>query len=67
MTDAQAPRIVFVTGIGTGVGKTVVSAIVCESLRADYWKPVQSGLEGPTDSQIVSGLLQNGPTRVLPE
>ena len=33
----------FVTGIGTEVGKTVISAILVRALRADYWKPVQSG------------------------
>ena len=34
---------IFVTGIGTDVGKTVVSAILAEALEADYWKPVQAG------------------------
>jgi dethiobiotin synthetase len=33
----------FITGIGTDVGKTVVSAIFAESLCATYWKPVQAG------------------------
>lgn len=33
----------FITGIGTDVGKTVVSAILAEALRATYWKPVQAG------------------------
>ena len=33
----------FITGIGTDVGKTVASAIVVEALEADYWKPVQAG------------------------
>ena len=33
----------FVTGIGTGIGKTIVSAILVEKLTADYWKPIQSG------------------------
>ena len=33
----------FVTGIGTDVGKTVVSAILSEALLATYWKPVQAG------------------------
>ena len=33
----------FITGIGTDVGKTVVSAIIAESLCATYWKPVQAG------------------------
>jgi dethiobiotin synthetase len=33
----------FITGIGTDVGKTVVSSILCELLHATYWKPIQSG------------------------
>lgn len=33
----------FVAGIGTEVGKTVISAILVRALQADYWKPVQSG------------------------
>ena len=36
-------RPIFVTGIGTEVGKTVVSAILVEALGADYWKPIQAG------------------------
>jgi len=37
------PKGVFVTGIDTEIGKTVVSALIVEALGADYWKPVQSG------------------------
>ncbi|WDF69934.1 dethiobiotin synthase [Sphingobacterium oryzagri] len=33
----------FITGIGTGIGKTFVSTILAQYLKADYWKPVQSG------------------------
>ncbi len=33
----------FVTGIDTNVGKTVVSAILANALGYDYWKPIQSG------------------------
>src|SRR5260221_8459328 len=44
---------IFITGIGTGVGKTLVSAIVTEALGAYYWKPVQAGFEGGTDSEWV--------------
>ncbi|QCK14677.1 dethiobiotin synthase [Mangrovivirga cuniculi] len=40
----------FVTAIGTDSGKTVFSAILCEALKADYWKPIQAGLPGDTDS-----------------
>jgi dethiobiotin synthetase len=34
---------IFVTGIGTDVGKTIASSIITESLQADYWKPIQAG------------------------
>lgn len=34
---------VFITGIGTEVGKTVCSAILTKYFSAEYWKPVQSG------------------------
>lgn len=40
----------FITGIGTDVGKTVVSAIITKALEADYWKPVQCGDLNNSDS-----------------
>ena len=59
--------IFFITGIGTGIGKTLVSAILAEALDADYWKPVQAGLEGETDSEWVKKNIHNGHARVHPE
>jgi len=52
----------FVTGIDTDSGKTLVSAILCEALKADYWKPVQAGL--PLDRDTVAGLISD-PSIVL--
>ena len=43
----------FVTGIGTDIGKTVVSAILVEALKADYWKPIQAGNLDFTDSDFI--------------
>ena len=43
----------FVTGTDTGVGKTVVSAWLARHWQADYWKPIQSGLETASDSEWV--------------
>ncbi len=57
----------FITGIGTDVGKTLVAAIVTEALQADYWKPIQAGLDGGTDAQIVDCLLSNNQSVVHPE
>jgi dethiobiotin synthetase len=45
-----------VTGTDTNIGKTVFSAGLCGLLGASYWKPVQSGLDGPTDSDVVAAL-----------
>lgn len=49
----------FVTGIGTDIGKTIVSAILVEKLKADYWKPVQSGDLDNSDSMKVRNLVSN--------
>ena len=57
----------FITGIGTDVGKTLVSAILTEALQADYWKPVQAGLTPTTDAATVRGLVQNPTSRFWPE
>ncbi len=50
---------VFVSGIGTEIGKTLVSAILTKALEADYWKPVQSGDLDHTDSMKVQYLSQS--------
>jgi len=49
----------FLTGIGTDVGKTVVSAILCELLHATYWKPIQSGDLQNSDSKKIQQWLNN--------
>ena len=58
---------IFITGIGTGIGKTIVSAIVTEALQADYWKPIQAGYEDGTDRESVQQLLSNTLSVVHPE
>ncbi len=60
-------RKIFVTGIGTDVGKTVVSAILCEALHADYWKPVQTGSFFSTDSDKLQKYISNSKTVIHPE
>lgn len=57
----------FITGIGTGVGKTLVSAIVTEALGAHYWKPVQAGFDEGTDSEWVAARITNSERRIHPE
>lgn len=58
---------IFITGIGTDVGKTLVAAIVTEALEADYWKPVQAGLTDGTDAEKIQSLLSNPHSRIHPE
>lgn len=52
-------RRIFVTGIGTEIGKTFCSAIVVEALKADYWKPVQAGELDDLDSLWVRDFISN--------
>ncbi len=48
---------VFVTGTDTGIGKTWVSAWLTLGWRADYWKPVQTGLKDGTDFDAIARLV----------
>ena len=60
-------KALFVSGIGTGIGKTLVSAILAEALGADYWKPVQAGFAAGTDSEWVKDRLTNPVCKVHEE
>ena len=57
----------FITGIGTGIGKTLVSAVLVEKLQADYWKPIQSGDLMQSDSKKISELILNKKTVIHQE
>lgn len=52
----------FITGIGTDVGKTITSAIITQSLEADYWKPVQAGDLDNSDSHKIQRYISNDKT-----
>lgn len=54
-----------ITGIGTDVGKTVVSSIIAEALKASYWKPIQAGDLDNSDSIKVDRFTDN--VTILPE
>ncbi|WP_214474304.1 dethiobiotin synthase [Mesorhizobium sp. dw_380] len=58
---------IVVTGTDTGIGKTVFSAGLAGLLDGFYWKPVQSGLDEETDSEVVARLSGLPAGRVLPE
>lgn len=55
----------FITAINTDSGKTVTSAIFAQALKADYWKPIQSGL--PRDTDMVAQWVTNLSTQLHPE
>ena len=57
----------FISGIGTGIGKTVIAAVLAEALKADYWKPVQAGIASGTDSSLIASLISNTETIIHPE
>ena len=56
----------FITGIGTDVGKTVASAITVQALEADYWKPIQAGDLDHSDTDKVKALVSNKKSQFHP-
>jgi dethiobiotin synthetase len=58
---------IVVAGTDTEIGKTVFSAGLAALLGANYWKPIQAGLEGETDSQLVARLGGLSADRIVPE
>ena len=52
----------FITGIGTDVGKTIASSILVEALEADYWKPIQAGDLDNSDTNKVEKYVSNTTT-----
>ncbi len=63
--DTNIAKQYFVTGIGTDVGKTVVSAILTKALGATYFKPVQSGIIEGSDAQTIRSLVRD--VVIIPE
>jgi dethiobiotin synthetase len=57
----------IVTGTDTGVGKTVVAAMLVLAFDAFYWKPIQSGLVDGTDTDTVAALTGVSSARMLLE
>jgi dethiobiotin synthetase len=55
----------FITGIGTDVGKTITSAIVTQALEADYWKPIQAGDLDNSDSHKIQRYISNDKTIIF--
>jgi dethiobiotin synthetase len=61
-------RSIIISGTDTGVGKTLLSALLMASLpEYSYWKPIQSGTADGTDSKTVQSLSGCAAERILPE
>jgi dethiobiotin synthetase len=58
---------IIVTGTDTGIGKTVFAAGLTRLLDGVYFKPVQAGLEGETDTVVARRLSGLPAMRTLPE
>jgi dethiobiotin synthetase len=56
-----------ISGTGTGIGKTVFAAALTAAMDAYYWKPVQAGRDGETDSQTVARLGNIPDAQIVPE
>jgi dethiobiotin synthetase len=61
------PERFFITGTDTGIGKTVVSALLCAALDAYYWKPIQTGTREGTDTRTVARIAERPRAKLLPE
>lgn len=57
---------IFITGTDTGVGKTLVSALLLSAARASgrssqYWKPIQTGYDSDTHTVSTLNDVQSAP------
>jgi dethiobiotin synthetase len=58
---------VIIAGIHTGIGKTICSAVICQALGYDYFKPVQAGDLENSDSLFIKRNVSNPSCVVHPE
>lgn len=58
---------IVIAGTDTNVGKTVFAAALTGALQASYWKPIQAGLDGETDSSTVRRLADVPENNIQPE
>ncbi len=58
---------IIIAGIHTGIGKTISSAVICQSLGYDYWKPVQAGDLDNSDSLFIQHNVTNPACKIHPE
>src|SRR5436190_4886175 len=58
---------IIIAGIHTGIGKTICSAVICEALGYDYWKPVQAGDLENSDTVFIRKNVSNPSCIIHPE
>ncbi|HMO63341.1 MAG TPA: dethiobiotin synthase [Ferruginibacter sp.] len=58
---------IIIAGIHTGIGKTICSAVICQALGYDYWKPVQAGDVANSDSIFIQRHVTNSKVVIHPE
>ncbi len=58
---------IIIAGIHTGIGKTICSAVICQALGYDYWKPVQAGDLENSDSVFIQKNVINRRCVIHPE
>jgi dethiobiotin synthetase len=56
---------IVIAGIGTEVGKTIVSSIFCQAFSLDYWKPLQSGSNEDNDAEKIREII-NADVEIFP-
>lgn len=57
----------IISGTDTDIGKTVFAASLTLALDGVYWKPVQSGTDGGTDTQRIREMTGLSEPQILPE
>lgn len=58
---------ICIAGIHTGIGKTLCSAVLCQALGYDYWKPVQAGELDNSDSHFIERHVRNPKCKIHSE
>ena len=56
-----------ICGTDTDIGKTLISSFFVRGLNSYYWKPIQSGIESQTDSQILEKLTRVNKEKIINE
>ena len=67
MSTIKNPFQFVICGTDTDIGKTLISAFFVKGLNSFYWKPIQSGVESESDSQVVKRLSKVHKAKIINE